>query len=281
MDVFLVALTYFAYIFIVFMYIFKSVKLSRLPAHLRWELYPRKGTLYLIKENFRFSDYFKTNWTYWLALFPWHIGFIFIITFHILCFFGAVVMLAGNPVAADSAYVIGRVFYYGIMVIGAISFITGILGSIGLIIKRMTDNDLKTFATRYNYFNYVFTLVVFFSGLYAWIFVDPSLAQYREFWKGLVTLNPASVEPATAVHIILFCLFLIYLPFTRSMHYITKFFAFLWIRWDSRPNLRGSVMEREINKMLRKPVSWSAPHIPSGKTWSELVAKKHDDEKTP
>jgi nitrate reductase gamma subunit len=280
MNIFLVVLTYFANVFIVFMYTFKSVKLARLPVHLRWELYPRRGTLYLVKENFRFSDYFKTNWTYWLALFPWHIGFIFIIAFHILCFFGSIVMIGGNPVAADSAYVIGQIFYYSIMVIGAISFVTGTLGSIGLIIKRLTDRDLKTFATRYNFFNYIFTLAVFFSGLYAWIFLDPTLAEYREFWKGLITFNPVSVEPATAAHIILFCLFLIYLPFTRSMHYITKFFAFLWVRWDDRPNARGSVMERDITGLLHKPVSWSGAHIPSGKNWAEIVTEKPKNEKT-
>jgi nitrate reductase gamma subunit len=262
------------------MYTFKSVKIARLPAHLRWELYPRKGVAYLVKENFRFSDYFKTNWTYWLALFPWHIGFIFIIAFHILCFFGALVMLAGNPVAADSAYIIGKIFYYGILVVGAISFITGAWGSTGLIIKKLTDSDLKPFAARYNYFNYVFTLAVFISGLYAWIFADSSLSEYREFWKGLVTFNPVSVEPATAAHIILFCLFLIYLPFTRSMHYITKFFAFLWVRWDDRPNSCGSVMENEITELLHKPVSWSAPHIPPGKTWAEIATDKPKDEKT-
>jgi nitrate reductase gamma subunit len=188
-------------------------------------------------------------------------------------------MLSGNPVAADSVYIIGKIFYYGILAIGAISFIAGTLGSIGLIIKRITDSDLKTFATRYNFFNYIFTLAVFLSGLYTWIFVDTSLSQYREFWQGLVTFNPASVEPATTAHIILFCLFLIYLPFTRSMHYITKFFAFLWIRWDSRPNPRGSVMEREITELLHKPVTWSAPHIPPGKTWAEIAAEKPKHEK--
>jgi nitrate reductase gamma subunit len=171
------------------------------------------------------------------------------------------------------------VFYYGIMVIGAVSFIAGTWGSIGLIIKKITDGALRNFTTRYNYFNYVFTLAVFFSGLYAWIFVDPSLAQYREFWQGLVTFRPVTVEPATATHIILFCLFLIYLPFTRSMHYITKFFAFIWVRWDDRPNARGSVMERDITGLLHKHVTWSAPHIAPGKTWAEITAEKPNNEK--
>jgi nitrate reductase gamma subunit len=285
------------------------IKIARMPVHLRWELYPviyepknrhggtysegerewqkshgktlRRGITYLLKENFRFSEYFKTNWTYWLVLFPWHIGFIFIIAFHILCFFGALVLIAGIPVAADSAYILGKIFYYGIMIFGVVSFITGAFGSAGLIIKRIVDRNLRAFAAPQNYFNYIFTLIVFLSGLYSWIVVDPTLSQYREFWKGLLTLSPISVEPATAVHIILFSIFLIYLPFTRSMHYITKFFAFLWIRWDDRPNLKGSKMENNVTELLNKPVSWSAPHIKSGRTWAEIVSEEKHDEKTP
>jgi nitrate reductase gamma subunit len=289
------------------MYVAKAIKLARMPLHLRWELYSvvnesqsqyggayqederewqqrhgrtlRKGITYLLKENFKFSQYFSSNREYWLALFPWHIGFILIVTFHILCFFGALVVIAGVPVAGGSAYVLGKVFYYLILMTGVVSFIAGSLGSVGLIIKRLTDKDLKVFASPQNYFNYLFTLVVFLSGLYTWIFVDPTFSQYREFWKGLVTFNPVSIESAAVVHIILFSMFLIYLPFTRSMHYITKFFAFIWVRWDDRPNFRGSKVEKNVTELLDKPVSWSAPHIPTGKTWAEITSNVLSDEK--
>ncbi|OGN98521.1 MAG: hypothetical protein A2Y58_00095 [Chloroflexi bacterium RBG_13_51_52] len=308
MSLFLVVLTYFAYVFIIAMYVVKAIKIARLPLHLRWELYPviyepkskygsgfqedekgwrksqgkklRKGILYLLKENLRFNDYFKSNRGYWLVLFPWHIGFILIVAFHILCFFGALVIIAGNPVTANSVYVIGKIFYYCILITGVFSFIAGAFGSIGLILKRQSDKNLKAFATPQNYFNYIFTLIVFLSGLYAWIFADPTFAQYRDFWRGLLTLSPVSVEPATAVHIILFSLFLVYLPFTRSMHYITKFFAFFWVRWDDRPNFRGSKVERNITGLLNKPVTWSAPHIKSGRTWAEITAEEKYHEKT-
>lgn len=307
MGVFLLVMTYLAYVFIIVMYTVKVIKIARMPAHLRWELYPvihepkskygsayhederewrkshgrtmRQGILFLLKENFKFSEYFKSNKGYWLALFPWHIGFILIVAFHILCFFGAVVMITGIPVSAASTYVLGKIFYYCILLTGVVSFIAGIFGSIGLIIKRLSDKDLKVFAAPQNYFNYIFTLVVFLSGLYAWIFVDPAFSQYREFWRGLVTLNPASVEPAATAHIILFSIFLIYLPFTRSLHYITKFFAFLWIRWDDRPNFRGSGIESNVTESLKKRVSWSAPHIPSGRTWAEITSERTHHEK--
>jgi len=303
----LTILTYFAYVFIVAMYSVKLIKIARMPVHLRWELYPvihetkgkygvsyyedleqwmkhrrqtvLKGTFFLLREYFCFGEYFHRNRGYWFVLLPWHIGFIFIITFHILCFLGALAIVAGVPVSAESAISLGRILYFLILITGVVSFVSGSFGSVGLAIKRLYNKDLRAFATPQNYFNYLFTLAVFVSGLYAWYFVDPTLSGYREFWKGLVTLSPAHVNYALAIHIMLFALFLIYLPFTRSLHYITKFFAYFWVRWDDKPNLRGSKVERELEKWLNKPVSWSAPHIPRGKTWAEIASEKMSDEK--
>lgn len=301
MDVILAVLTYFGYIFVTAMYSVKAVKFLRLPRHLRWELYPvmheekyryggsyfeemdwigrtrRKGwlrsTLYLLKEYFTLGEYFKRHKSYWLALYPWHIGFILIISFHIFTFFAAVAMLLGLPVSGDSPVLAGKMFYYIVLLVGLVSFISGLLGSIGIIIKRLVDYDLRSYATPQNYITYLFCLVVFLSGLYAWAFVDPTFSEYREFWVGLITLKPIVVAPGAAVHIILFDLFLIYLPFTRSMHYVTRFFAFFLIRWDDEPNLRGSKIERELMELFGHKVTWAAPHIKSGKTWGEQVTE--------
>lgn len=297
----LTILTYFAYVFIVVMYAVKAIKIARTPVHLRWELYPViheekskygvsyyedfeqwrksryktvfKGIFSLLKENFYFGEYFRRNRGYWFFLLPWHIGFILIVTFHILCFFGAVAMVAGVPVSAESANSLGIILYFLILLTGLVSFVAGSFGSVGILIKRLSDKDLKAFATPQNYFNYSFTLVVFLSGLYAYFF-DPTFSEYREFWKGLITLSPVHVDYPTAIHIILFALFLIYLPFTRSLHYITKFFAYFWVRWDDKPISRGSKMEKEVEKLLDKPVTWSAPHIQSGKKWAEIASGK-------
>jgi len=309
MSVLLTILTYFAYVFIVAMYSVKLIKIARMPVHLRWELYPvaheakskygasyyedlkrwkkqrrrtwLKGTLFLLKGYFSMGEYFERKRGYWVVLLPWHLGFILIITFHILCFFGALAIVFGVPVSAESASILGVILYFLILITGVASFVSGSLGSVGLLIKRLYDRDLRAFATPQNYFNYLFTLAVFGSGLYAWYFVDPTLSGYREFWKGMVTLSPATVGYATTTHIILFALFLIYLPFTRSLHYITKFFAYFWVRWDDRPNVKGSKFERNIKEWLNKPVSWSAPHIQRGRTWAEIASEKKSNEKEP
>jgi len=297
MRFFLAIFTYFSYIFIIAMYAIKAVKYLSLPTHLRWELYPviheekyryggscfeqvdwwtrlrqkhyLRSLLYLLKEYFTLGEYFKKNRSYWYSLYPWHTGFILIITFHILCFFGAVALVSGITISSSSTGVAGIIFYYAIFFTGIVSFISGTIGGAGVFIKRITDDGLKAYATPINYFTYIFTLVVFMSGLYSWYFIDPTFSGYREFWKGLITFKFIRVEPGAAAHIILFNLFLVYLPFTRSMHYITRFFAYFLIRWDDEPNLRGSELEQKLQTLLNQKISWSAPHIKTGKTWGE------------
>jgi nitrate reductase gamma subunit len=280
MAIFLALLTYFAYVFVVVMYTVKAITYARMPIHLRWELYPLPQYksfiirfIFVLKDNFYLGEYFHEKRGYWLVLFPWHMGFILIITLHILSFFGAFAMLRGLSISAETVNIVGRGFYYVILVIGVCSFTAGSFGSIGLLIKRISDRELKAYSAPVNYFNYFFTMIVFLSGLYAWYFVDPTFSAYRVFWKGLLTLSPKDVEPATAIHIFLFALFLIYLPFTRSMHYITRFFAYFWILWDEAPNVKGSKIEQKVIKLLNQPVSWSAPHIQSNKRWSEVASE--------
>ena len=299
MAVLIAIITYFAYLFIIGMYTRKAVKYLNLPVHLRWELYPvmheerysyggsyfehmdwqskgrRKnlfrGIIYLLRGYLFMGDYLKRNRSYWLALYPWHVGFILIITFHILCFFGAVAMLLGLPISPH-APPIGKAFYYLILLTGVVSFVAGAIGSVGVFIKRVADEGLRLYASPQNFVTYVFCLAVFLSGLYAWYFVDPTLSEYREFWKGLITFHPTGVATAASVHIMLFDLFLIYLPFTRSMHYITRIFAFFLIRWDDEPNVRGSALERKLLKLFDQKVNWAAPHVGAGRTWKQVVS---------
>jgi hypothetical protein len=115
-------------------------------------------------------------------------------------------------------------------------------------------------------------LAVFLSGLYSW-YLDPAFSVYTDFWKGLITFKPIDVEPATASHILLFALLLIYLPFTRSLHYITRLFGFLFIRWDDEPNLRGSELEKKVEEMGQLKVGWEGPHIKPDLTWKEIASE--------
>lgn len=276
------------------------MKIAKMPLHLRWELYPvahEKGResggsyleelewwtkpqkksairsiIYMLKKYFLFDGYYQRKRRYWFVLYPWHVGFYFIVLFHVLSFFGALAMLTtGLTVSPESVNNLGVALYYLTLVVAVSSFVTGSVGSIGLLIERLAIKELRAYASPANYFNYVFFLAVFLSGLFSWYFFAPTLSTYREFWKSLITFQYMAVEPATYVHIMLFSLFLIYLPFTRSTHYITTFFSFFNVFWDDKPNLRGSNIEKKVIKLLNQPVSWSAPHIQHGKRWSEIT----------
>jgi nitrate reductase gamma subunit len=290
------------------MYAAKIVKFLKLPRHIRWDLYPipheenylyggsyyekqewwnrprrrrrMRDFLSLLKDNFLLDRYYTGNRTYWLALYPWHLGFILIISFHIFCFLGALSMLLGLDVSAASASTFGVLAYYIILVTGVASFLLGTIGSIGLLVKRTVSDDLRLYASPLNFFNYLFFLVVFLSGLYSWYFADPTFSEYREYWMSLVALHAPRVHWPTAAHILLFALFLIYLPFTRSMHYISRFLAFFRIQWDDEPNMRGSTLEKKIMTALGRRVTWSASHIQTGKTWAEVAQEvRHPDKK--
>ena len=113
-------------------------------------------------------------------------------------------------------------------------------------IIRLADRSLRKYSMPMNFFNYLFFLVVYGSGLFAWLVLDPTLDEYRAYWLGLITLSPPVLHPMTLLHIILFDIFLIYLPFTRSTHYITRILAYFFIRWDDEPNQPGSKMEGKI-----------------------------------
>lgn len=292
--------TYLGYVVIILMYSVKIVKYLKLPIHLRSEVYPvipgdrtsREKTYYetldwwtkprhhggfrriwfLFSDYFLLREYFRRDRAYWYVLYPWHIGFILIIGFHILSFFGAVFELVGVPVRAEATFFIGVVMYYVSLAAGALSFTAGLFGSIGVLIRRLTRRDLRDYATPQNYFTYLFLLAVFLSGFTAWVAVDPTFSEYREFWKGLIQFMPIDMEPATAVHILLFAFLLMYLPFTRSLHYITRLFGFLLIRWDDEPNLRGSPIERKVEEALNQKLNWGAPHIKAGSAWKDLAA---------
>jgi nitrate reductase gamma subunit len=291
--------TYLGYVVIIVMYSAKIVKYLKLPIHLRSEVYPvipgdraskektyyetldwwtkprRHGSLrrtwFLFSDYFLLSEYFRRDRTYWCVLYPWHIGFIFIITFHILSFFGALFEWFGVSVTPNSISLFGFGLYYVSLATGVISFVSGLFGSIGVLINRLLRSDLRDYASPQTYFNYLFLLMVFLSGLLAWIFADPTFSEYREFWKGLIVFKPIDVGALAAFHILLFALLLIYLPFTRSLHYITRLFGFLLIRWDDEPSLPGSLLEREVEEALQQKMNWGGSHIQSGSTWRDVA----------
>jgi hypothetical protein len=79
------------------------------------------------------------------------------------------------------------------------------------------------------------------------------------------------------LEILLLSVFMIYMPFTYMTHFFAKYFTYHQIRWNDEPNLRGGPLEKKIMVALNYGVDWSAPHIQTGKKWSEVATEKSNE----
>jgi nitrate reductase gamma subunit len=303
----LLLMVWASYLYIAGTYTFRSIKYALMPVHLRWELYPvpheeghkyggsylqdpewwtkprkrnmLRDILYIVKDYLTFNQYFRLNRGYWSVLYLWHVGFYLIVLFHGLVAIGAFCLIAGVDIGSGTGNPGITFFYYLTIVTGVAGFALGCLGSVGVFIRRRLDQDLRAFASLKNYFSYVFYFAVFVSGIASFA-VDPHFAEYRHFYHAVFTLDSAVVEADAALvtHAVLFAAFLFYMPSTQAMHYATKFFAYFAIRWNDVPQFKGGKTEKKIEALLGQTVTWSAPHIQSGKNWLEVATSSPEPE---
>jgi len=293
-------LIYICFLFFVGASIAKAIKYSRMPVHLKWELYPiahevghesggsyleepnwwdktpRRSVLgelkYMAREVLLFEKTYRNNRGLWYFTYPFHMGLFLLIVWLILLLLGALVMVAGVSFA-EPASNLARIVHYLTLALGISGFIIGILGCCGLLIKRLNDENLKPFTIPADYFNLSFILVILLSGFVSWLVFDQEFNSARELIKSLITFSSTpDINPAMLIGLILFSLFLVYMPFTHMMHGLTKYFTFHRVLWDNEPNLRGSRLERKMQKQFMQPINWSAPHTQGGKTWGEIVS---------
>lgn len=277
----------------------KIIKYFRMPLHVRWELYPlphEKGREYggsyfeelnwwekpieksllgqvkfMIPEILFVRALYHDNRKLWYVSFPFHFGIYLIIACLALLFIGAIANIAG--LSSQSAI---PVFLQSLAIIfGAIGFVLGTIGAIGLLLRRILDRDLRAFAAPIDYFNLVFILAIFSSGLVAWFSSDSTFTIFRDYMKSMITFSPVVISSSSLVlHIMLLSLFLMYLPFTHMTHFFAKYFTWHEVRWDDERNMRGSAIEAKVGKLLNVKQNWSAPHIQSGETWATVATEE-------
>jgi len=153
---------------------------------------------------------------------------------------------------------------------GGIAFLLGTFGSIALIIKRVTNSNLRLYTTSIDYFNLMFLVVIFGLGLATWT-MDPQLAEHQTYINRMFTFDPISISPTVTGMFFALQAFVIYMPLSKLIHYIMKHFTFTEILWDDAFNVKGSEKDGQILRQLSYMVDWAAPHIGQGKTWLEDV----------
>jgi nitrate reductase gamma subunit len=279
------------------------VRYATMPIHLRWELYPvahekgrdyggsyledvdwwtrpRKKSLignikYMGKEGLLFEQCYKRNRGLWYWTYPFHIG-IFLLAFWLwLLVLGAALHLSDGSAMVLAA---NRLIFYATIGAGSLGLPLCLIGCIGLLIKRVTDADLRPYTAPGEYLNLSATLIVLLAVGSAWCFNDPTFVLARGYAGDLISFTPTGQMrflPSTAI--VLFSLFFAYLPFGPMQHGLAKYFTYHRVRWDDKPNLPGNKVESRIKKLLDEQVMWSGPHIQWGKKWSILAREAPGD----
>ena len=170
-------------------------------------------------------------------------------------------LIIGSLAASAPVFSVARV-------VGVIACALGLVGAAGLIVRRATTPDLANYTAPIDYFNLAFLAAIFVFGLVSTV-ADPSLAGHRAYFDGVVRLRPAAAPWSVVVTFLLFWVFVIYMPFSKLLHYVIKYFLYHQGLWDDAFTVKGSVSDQRVAEQLGYTVTWQGPHIAPGKTWLE------------
>ena len=283
--------------------IYRTLAISRLPVHLRWELAPiphEKGKgqyggsyleeyewwnrpqhrsriapmIYMAKEIFLLRGIWEHNRTLWPLTFALHMGIYLIAGILFLNMINAVLIIAEVSLSVlNISLGIASVF-------ALVGYLLGGIGAIGLLLKRAFDPNLRPFNTISTFFNLLFLGAVFISGSYAWLHSGSFASDMSLFIKRLITFDAdIAMTFPLSLHLVILLFFILYLPLTDMIHFIAKYFTYHAIRWDDAP--QDKKMEEELRGLLAQLVTWSATHVQADgkKNWGDITTEEMSDGK--
>jgi nitrate reductase gamma subunit len=311
MNILLYVVIYAAILIFFIACVFRILQYSRTPIHLRWELYPvpheepiraKHGGSYfetadwwtqpthnnlwgelkvLLPEVLFLKGLWEFNRKLWFRSFPFHFGlYLLIMTVALLALGGLLSIFA--PVLMAEPFGIGLQLLYEIT--GIFGLLLSMLGALGLLMRRLTDPQLKIYTTRGDIFNLLFFIVAFGVFSAGCLSRSDSASNMLSFAKGLLTYDTSLEIPGLfALGLLLIGVLVAYIPMTHMSHFIAKYFTYHSVRWDDSVNRRGGSIEAQLAKCLAYRPTWAAPHIRADgkKTWAEVVSinPSQDDKK--
>ncbi len=192
---------------------YKIVYWFKAPMHLHWELFPYPHTMAeqlkeMITEVFTLHSLYRFNRKHWLPSLMMHWGFYLLVGW-------LVVLLLGFSFAAY---------------VGTTGGVLVLAGSFSLFLLRLLDAEVRKISAPVEYINLIFVFLLASSGLFSGFLGDIQLV--RSYFLSLLTFKPdASIAADYLTPLLLFELFLIYIPFTRMAHFAAKFFTYHKIKW--------------------------------------------------
>jgi len=259
----------------------RIVRILRMPAHLRWDLYPipkgnRKRQVYggsYFEESEWWTKPAETGkrgelqfmlnevlllrgvWDGFRALWPWSFLLHWGLYAYILATVLAVVTSSVAPVVYSAAAV------------------GGLVGAVGLIATRSLHPRVRAFTTRGALFN-----LALLGALLATAIPRAAEAGLPALVSNLVrthwNISAGQYSSITVAHICIVAFFLAYFPFTHMTHAYMKYFMWHGIRWDDQPAIFDPHASKSLSSNVSRTASWAAPHIAASgpRPWAEVVA---------
>ena len=216
----------------------------------------------MFKEILFLKALFEHKRSLWWFSFPFHFGMYVLIAAVALLVLGGLGTAVGF--VCPEIWLISR----ALPVLSTNGYTLGLLGAVGLLLRRLSDSGMANSTTRATYFNIILLASLFATGLWAVVSVSDFSGQVVGFVGALFTAD-MSVQLAGIVkaHFLLSFFFLAYLPFTQRMHFVAKYFTYHEVRWDDNPV--DDKMEKELLELLGQKPTWAAPHVRAdgNKTW--------------
>ena len=296
MTVLLYVVVYAAILIFAVACIARAIRYAKFPLHLRWELYPvpheapeqvaHGGSYFetsdwwtkkreynlagelaaMVPEMLFLKGLWEFNRRLWRVSFLFHFGLYLLIATLAMLFAAAVLSLASF---AGAALLLATIY----QVTAVMGTLLALVGAAGLLVRRLTDKELRNYTNPADIFNLVFFLTTL-GVLVAGYVTRPDSLNVQQIVRGMLTWNTSvAVPPLFGTGLLLAAALIAYIPLTHMSHFIAKYFTYHNIRWDDTPNMRGSKIEAKIAQYLTYRPTWSAAHVGADgkKNWVDIA----------
>jgi nitrate reductase gamma subunit len=263
---------------------------SRMPVHLRWEIYPVPGEgakraahggsyfeekdwwkakrhahpfnelKAMLAEIVLLRGVWKLNRSLWWVSYPFHMGLYLLISG---CFFSASGIVFAKFTFAPALFLATRVFAWAGLALT-------LVGSVGLFLRRVFDKQLRNYTAPSHLVNvggFALACALIVSGA-----LGGSMPPLKDTVYGLLTMHAGLRLPLLVnLGLIMGSVMTGYIPFTHMAHYIAKYFTYHAVRWDDAP--KNKSMEVHIAECLAYHPTWSGSHFgeEGTKSWAEIA----------
>lgn len=226
----------------------------------KWWEQPRKKNhvgeiVDMLKEMLFIKKLFVKQRKFWWISYALHLGIYVTIAMLVVATAGVILPFSG---------ILAGLVSLAVTMLGLASGLLICSGTVGLLVKRLTDREFRSYTTPQEFFNLGFLFAGAFSGLVAFASNKFSYGYVSKVIRSMLHFKSLKgLNKPTKINLLIVCGLLIYIPVCKMSHYVGKYYTFHKVIWDNAPNVPGSKVEETIIAQADiKPsddMKWAAP----------------------